>query len=329
MKVVLVVLVVLAVGVLAAMNWFVNMPGRSFRGARPPLDTADLDLQRRLRAHIQEIAGRIGGRSVYAYAELQAAADYIDRTLSENGYSVRRQAFTAMGREVHNLEVELSGTDRRDEIVVVGAHYDTAGTNPGANDNGSGTAAVLELARMFRQASCGRTVRFVLFVNEEPPFFQTSEMGSLVYARRCKERNEKVTAMLSLETIAYYSDEPRSQRYPVPFHPGLPNTANFIGFVGNPDSAKLLRQVMRTFRRHATVPSEGAAAPGSIPGVGWSDHWSFWQAGYPAVMVTDTALYRYEHYHTQQDTPDKLDYDSMTRVVRGIEHVIRDLAQAR
>jgi hypothetical protein len=131
--------------------------------------------------------------------------------------------------------------------------------------------------------------------------------------------------MLSLETIGYYSDEPGSQKYPFPIGLFFPSTANFIGFVGNPSSRGLTRRVVRVFRSYSKFPSEGINAPAVIPGVGWSDHWSFWQAGYPAVMVTDTALFRYRHYHTAEDTVDKIDFDGMTRVVAGLRFVIEDL----
>jgi hypothetical protein len=173
-------------------------------------------------------------------------------------------------------------------------------------------------------------VRIVAFVNEEPPFFRTPNMGSLVYARRARARGERILAMLSLETIGWYSDVPGSQQYPLSLPLGFiyPTTANFIAFVGNVRSRDLTRRALGSFRRHTAFPSEGAAVPAWIPGIGWSDHWAFWQLGYPAVMVTDTALYRYHHYHTESDTPDKVDYDRLARVVAGLERVVEQLAVA-
>lgn len=131
--------------------------------------------------------------------------------------------------------------------------------------------------------------------------------------------------MISLETIGYYSDEPGSQQYPVGFHPGYPNRGDFLGFVSDVGSAPLLRRVVRSFRQNTTLPSEGSAAPAAVPGVGWSDHWSFWQFGYRALMVTDTAPYRYPHYHTARDTADKLDYGRMARAITGLSAVVRNL----
>ena len=174
-----------------------------------------------------------------------------------------------------------------------------------------------------------RTVRLVAFVNEEPPFCHTDLMGSRVYARRCRARDENVVAMLSLETIGFYVDEPGSQKYPFPFSLFYPDTGNFVGFVGNLGSRSLTRRSIRAFRESTDFPSEGLAAPGWIPGIGWSDHWSFWQEGYPGVMITDTAPFRYPHYHTPQDTPDRIDYDRFARVVMGVSGVVEALATLR
>lgn len=153
-------------------------------------------------------------------------------------------------------------------------------------------------------------------------------MGSFVYASRCKARGDQISTMISLETIGYFSDAPHSQTYPAP---GLgmfyPKVGNFIGFVGDVRSRALLRRVIALFRKHAKIPSEGAALPAFIPGVSWSDQWSFWRHGYPGIMITDTAPFRYPHYHSSTDTPDKLDYDRFTLVVSGMEKVIEELAR--
>src|SRR5262249_8173894 len=196
------------------------------------------------------------------------------------------------------------------EGVVMVACDDRVCVARGENDTGRGVAAVLALARRFAGKAGQRTLRFAAFVNEEPPYFLSSQMGSYVYAQRCKQRGDRIIAMISLETIGYFSDAPNSQSYPAP---GLgafyPKIGNFIGFVGNVGSRGLLRRTISIFRRQKKIPSQGAALPGFIPGVSWSDQWSFWQHGYPAIMITDTAPFRYPHYHLSTDTPDKLDYD--------------------
>jgi Zn-dependent M28 family amino/carboxypeptidase len=223
--------------------------------------------------------------------------------------------------------VEVKGGARASEIVIVGAHYDSVLGAPGANDNGSGVAAVIELARLFAAEKPARTLRLVAFVNEEPPFYHSDAMGSRHYARRSKERGENILAMLSLETIGYYSNLPGSQRYPFPLGLFYPSTGNFIAFVSNLTSRALLHETLASFRRHAGIPSEGVAAPAIIPGVDWSDHWSFWREGWAALMVTDTAPYRYPHYHSAQDTPEKVDYERLARVVTGLHGMLRELVQ--
>ncbi|MBN2489510.1 MAG: M20/M25/M40 family metallo-hydrolase [Planctomycetes bacterium] len=302
------------------------MPGRSHRGELAPLTAAERLLEERLRAHVEALAGQIGARSTARSAGLRQAEEYVATTFRELGHDVRADTYVADGLEVKNLEVGVSGRDRPEEIVLVGAHYDAYLLGPGANDNGSGVAALLELARESRRWRPERTVRLVAFVNEEPPHFATSTMGSRVYARRARARGDRIVAMLALETIGYYSDRPGSQRYPPPFRWFYPDTGNFIGFVGNLGSRSLVRRAVAAFRRHAAFPSEGVAAPGWLTGIGWSDHRSFWEAGYPALMVTDTALFRYGHYHRPTDTPDRLDYASMARVVAGLGRVVEELA---
>jgi hypothetical protein len=299
------------------------MPGTSYRGPLPALGAAERTLETELRRDVEKLAREIGERNVTARPdELTAAAGFIEQTLSAAGYDPRRQSYDVSGKSCHNLEVELAGSA---EIVVIGAHYDSVIGAPGANDNGTGVAALLALARRLARHKPGRTLRFVAFANEEPPHFQTGDMGSVRYAGRCRERNEQVVAMLSLETLGYYSELEGSQVYPPPIGLFYPSTGDFIGFVSNVKSRTLLREVVADFRSHTQFPSEGAALPAIVPGVGWSDHWAFWQADYPALMITDTAPFRYPHYHTAADTPDKIDYERLARVVAGLERVIRHL----
>jgi Zn-dependent M28 family amino/carboxypeptidase len=281
----------------------------------------------RLRAHGNVLARDIGGRSSTIPGSLEKTVRYLEAELRAFGYQPVRSAYSAAGTSFENLEAVLEGTAAPSEILIVGAHYDTAGGLPGANDNGSGVAATLELARAFAASPQPATVRWLFFANEEPPWFQTPGMGSYVYARGCRERNENIRAMLSLETIGYYCDDPGCQQYPAGFLPGFPNRGDFLGFVANIGSAALLRRVIATFRGATILPSEGAAAPAAIPGIGWSDHWSFWEFGYPAIMVTDTAPFRYPWYHTAGDTPEKLNYERMARAVTGFEAVVRELTK--
>lgn len=313
---------------LAAGVYMFRMPGQSHTGALPALTPDEAETSRRLAQHVLRLAGAIGERHLWRHEALDAAAQYVQDTLRGLDYEVTIQPFEVRGATVKNLAAELHGTTHAEEIVVVGAHYDSVPGSPGANDNASGVAAVLELARRLAAHPLGRTVRFVAFVNEEAPFYHTDGMGSWVYARQARARGERIVAMLSVETIGYYSDVPGSQQYPFPFGWFYPDVGNFIGFVGNLASRGLVRRSIAAFRDHTAFPSQGTAAPGGLTGIGWSDHWAFWQAGYDAIMITDTALFRYPHYHTPYDTPDRLDYDRMGRVVVGLEQVARTLAAA-
>jgi hypothetical protein len=309
-----------------AFQWMTTMPGTSSSGDLAPLTGLERELVGRLEAHVRALAGDIGERNVFRPGRLEAAADYLERSLGALGLRVESQPFESRGVTVRNLEVEQAGSSIADEIVIVGAHYDSVPGCPGANDNGSGVAAVIELSRLLARRDLPRTVRFLFFVNEEPPFFTTVDMGSLHYARRCREREEQIVAMFSLETMGCFSDEEGSQQYPFPFHFFYPSRGDFIAFVGNLGSQALVRRSVGSFRRQASIPAEGAAVPGWITGVGWSDHWSFWEEGYPGVMVTDTAPFRYPEYHSPLDTPGRVRYGPLARVVAGLEQVVVDLA---
>ncbi|WP_199336774.1 M28 family peptidase [Oscillatoria sp. FACHB-1407] len=317
--------ITILVAIAAIWLLLLRMPGQSYRGELTPLSQSAIVLRDRLRQEVTRLATDIGHRNALNPQRLTQSTEFLTEALTEAGYTVRLQDYQIDGQPFYNLEVERLGTQHPDEIVVVGAHFDTAFTSPGANDNGTGAAATVELARLFAQTQPDRTLRFVEFVNEEPPFFWTEQMGSRVYAQRCRDRGENIVAMLSLETMGYYSTADNSQKYPFPLNLVYPSQGNFIAFIGNIPSRQLVRRAIASFRQHAQFPSEGAALPAFLPGVGWSDHWAFWQSGYPAVMVTDTAPFRYPYYHTDFDTPDQIDYDRLTRVVLGLQQVIADL----
>jgi Zn-dependent M28 family amino/carboxypeptidase len=300
----------------------IRMPGTSWSGALPPPTPRHAETAARLKRDVEKLAGEIGERNLYKATRLAMAAEYIESRFKEAGYSPARQEFETRMGPCRNIEVALPGTARPGEIIVVGAHYDSVFGCPAANDNGTGTAALLALADAFEGTAHARTIRFVAFPNEEPPFWGTAEMGSRVYAKRCRERGENIVAMVSLETIGFYSDKDGSQKYPFPMGLFYPSRGDFVAFVGNLGSRSLVRGMIDSFRVHAQFPSQGAALPGWLPGVGWSDHQSFWLEGYPGVMVTDTAPFRYPHYHSTEDTPDKVDYEKCARVVVGLQDVL-------
>lgn len=314
------------VGAAAAWALMIHMPGRSFAGPLPALSPAEETARMRLQTHVGHLAERIGERNYKRPAALEAAASYIAATFGKLGYDVVSQPFTAEGQTFRNLEATLPGQGRPQEIFVVGAHYDSVVATPGADDNATGTAALLELARLLKDSRLGRTLRLVAFTNEEKPFAMTPHMGSRVYARAAARRGDRIVGMFSLESIGYYSSAPGSQRYPSPINLLYSDRGDFIGFVGNVASRALVRRSIAAFRQHAQFPSEGIAAPARIPGINWSDHDAFWREGYPALMITDTAPFRNPHYHKPTDTPQRVDYERMARVVSGLAAVIRTLA---
>ena len=315
----LLIIIILACIGLTTFGW--RHPGG--RELAQPRDPGRAD---RLKQHVIALSDDIGDRSVFEYAQLARAEAYITERFNDLGYSVEKQTYSVYNRPVSNIIAHRRGETAPDEIVIIGAHYDTC-FNPGANDNASGVAALLELAGMAADMRSGRTIRFIAFVNEEPPFFKTEAMGSLVYARRARANNEDIRAAIILEMIGYYCTRPFSQRYPMLIGPFFPNRADFIAVVSNFANRELVRTVHSAFAAGSDMPIESASLFDFIPGVDFSDHWSFWQYDYPAVMVTDTAFYRYKHYHRETDTFEKLDYRTMAAVVDGLSGVLNHLAQ--
>jgi hypothetical protein len=302
----------------------VSMPGTSYAGGAVAADDA---VVASLKSDVAHLAADIGERNlVNAPGALAQTAEWLTGRLTALGYTVREQAYPVGERTVKNLFVERAGSASPDELVIIGAHYDTAPGNPGADDNGSGVAALLSLAEHFARATPRRTVRFVFFTNEEPPYFRTASMGSEVSARASRAANEDVKAMLSLETMGYFTDEPDTQHYPFPFSLFYPSKGNFIAFVADTESRALIHTAITAFRAQAKVASEGASVPAGIEGVDWSDHGPYWRQGYRALMVTDTAPNRNPNYHEASDTPQTLDYQRLAHVVVGLRGVVEVLA---
>lgn len=291
------------------------------------MQSGNRDLASRLSGHVHRLASDIGERNVSHPGELAAAAAYIEETWHGQGYTVKRQTYDVHGVDCANLEVEMPGTGSPGEILLVGAHYDSVLGSPGANDNGTGVAALLELSRHFTSLAPERTIRFAAFVNEEPPYFYTAQQGSRRYARAARERGDTIRLMVCLETIGCYRDEPGSQGYPPLFRFFYPDRGNFIAFVSNLRYRRILRRFHEIFSSVSEFPSQRVAAPGWIPGVAWSDHLSFWRHGYPALMVTDTAFYRYPHYHAPSDLPGQVDYPGLARLTRGLAAALDTIAR--
>lgn len=281
----------------------------------------------RLRQHVDHLAGTIGERNVYRPQALHAAEDYIRQTWRTQGYEVVAQECTVEGVRSANLEITRRGAACPAEIILIGAHYDSVQGSPGANDNASGVAALLELSRLFAGVESARTLRLVAFTNEEPPFFLFGNMGSMHYARAARRRGDDIRLMIALETVGFYSDTPGSQSYPPLFRYFFPERANFIGLVSNFRSRRALRQLARAYQDATDFPMQHVATFAAVPGVAWSDHLSFWRQRYRALMITDTAFYRYPWYHTGQDTPEKLNYGEFARMANGLFKALAALAE--
>ena len=317
-------------GAIAAAGYgvMIAMPGRSYRGELPPSDSATDALSQAMQADLRHLADQIGERNVgNEPLGLAKTADWLEEGLRKSGYDPERQTFEVHQVPCSNVDATLKGTSAADAIVLVGAHYDTAQGTRGADDNGTGTVALMAIGRHFAGRPQHKTLRFVHFVNEEPPYFWSPDMGSVRYAKRSKERGEKIVAMISLESIGFYSTAEGSQSYPFPMSALYPDRGDFIGIIGNLGSRALVREAVGTFRATTQFASEGAAMPDKTPGVGWSDQEPFWNQGFPGIMITDTALFRNPNYHHASDTYETIDFDRMARVVGGIERIVEHVAE--
>lgn len=302
--------------------------GRCAYRTLPALTPAQAETAARLEEAVRILALEHPERNTFNPMRTAAAVAYLRGRLEDTGLSTTETtvSFGAAADACTNLAVTAPG-ERATPVIVVGAHYDAYCETPGADDNASGVAAILELAARFAATPAPLPIRFELYGNEEPPHFMTERMGSHIAAQAARERDDDIRAMLSLEMLGYFDDTEGSQKYPPPLSSFYPSRGDFIAIVGNMRSRALVRSAVGAWRSNTPFPVYGCALPESIPGIGYSDHRSYWQAGYRAAMITDTSFYRNPHYHTRADTPDTLDYPRFARVVDAIEHTIRALAE--
>ncbi|MCX7661408.1 MAG: M20/M25/M40 family metallo-hydrolase [Candidatus Omnitrophica bacterium] len=290
------------------------------------LSGQDKMLEENLKRHIEILSLQIGERNVFRYENLEKTANYIKKELQSFGYSVEEQVYFIDKMPYRNIIANKNSEGQK--AIVVCAHYDSVFGSPGADDNASGIAGLLELARLLAKDKLNKTIKFIAFVNEEPPFFATKDMGSFHYAKRAKKEGLKIEAILCLESIGFYSEKEDSQSYP----PGLslfyPNRADFIAFVSNLSSQRLLKRVVKELKKASNFPLEYLIAPLSlVPAIAFSDNWSFWKFGYKAVMITDTAFYRNPYYHSGLDLPHTLDYTRLSKLVEGLYNVLLSLGK--
>jgi Zn-dependent M28 family amino/carboxypeptidase len=287
-------------------------------------------IEANLRQHVDRLAGLIGPRTLAKPKTIQATLGYLESQWNAMGYSIQRETYDALGDQATNLIVERVGRTRPDEIILLGAHYDTVSSTPGADDNASAVAVLLEVSRLLQLYDGERTVRFVAFACEEPPYFNLDAMGSQYHARQSRARGDKILGMLCLEMVGYYNSAPGSQAIP-PMIPRwlrrfFPQRGNFLAAVGNLASWRLCWSFRRGFKRGSKqMPLFSICLPEKIHEIRLSDNSSFWDQGYPALMLTDTSFLRNPHYHLETDTPDTLNYERMTQVTLGVAGAVRYL----
>lgn len=280
-------------------------------------------IRKNLYHHVEYLSVKIGERHLWKENSLEMASDYINSILESIGYDIWNQGFKCYGREVSNIIAQKKGEN--EESIIVGAHYDTVPGTPGADDNASAVAVVLELGRLFKNANPQKTIHFVLFVNEEPPCFGSSNMGSMVYAKYVKEKGIPISVMVSLEMVGFFS-EAEIQDYPIPVMSFFyPKKANYIGVVGNFRSRRYVSIFKKGIRRFSKIVTQSLTAPEFFGGINLSDNYSFWHHGFRAIMITDTSFFRNKNYHQESDTIETLDFDKMVELVKGIYHTILNM----
>lgn len=287
-------------------------------------------IEHQLRRHVDCLAGLIGPRTLARPQTIAATIGYLRSQWAEMGLAVQAETYDALGREATNLVVDRPGKGRGHEIILLGAHYDTVEGTPGADDNASAVAVLLEVSRLLREHQGSRSARYVAFACEEPPYFQCDSMGSQQHARGARQRGEQILGMLCLEMVGYFTTSPGSQEIPPgipkPFHRLFPSRGDFLAAVGNLASWKLNWAFRRGFRRGTrNLRLFSICLPEAIHEIRLSDNSSFWDQGYPALMLTDTSFLRNPHYHRASDTPETLDYGRMTEVTLGVAAAMKRL----
>jgi Zn-dependent M28 family amino/carboxypeptidase len=319
--VLLVVLIFLIYPIIRVNLFSSNKAGKTTNSSKPGVKP--------LHQHVHHLSEVIGSRSAFEYEKLDAAKDYIETVLKDLGLEYTLQNYQYREKTFSNIIVTLEGKKEPGKIFIIGAHYDTVFATPGADDNASAVAVLLELCRLLKDYQPSQTLKLIFFVLEEPPTFNTKYMGSYVYAKTAKENKEKIYGMISLEMLGYYNDKKGGQLYPLPlmslFYPKVPD---FIAVVGDLRSRKLVKKIANSIKKGCAIPVETLSTVKFVPGVDFSDHGSFWKMGYPAVMITDTAFYRNSNYHSMSDTIDTLDFDKMGELLTGLKQVAIDMSSS-
>ncbi len=321
----------IALALLLVATWFISTQPLFFLANMSSTPAVDSET---LKANVYQLSETLPARQG-TEENLQATINWIESQLHEyaknnaHNNKIYRQSYQVNEENFHNIIVEFlpSNATVDDAYIIVGAHYDTVHGYPGADDNASGVAALLELARLFFEnpQSVTQPIQLVFYTLEEPPFFRTNNMGSFIHAASLRQKSQNINIMIALDMIGYYSDKQGSQHFPLPFLDLFyPDQGNFIAIIGNYANMGTVRKVKHSFKTATDLPVYSFNAPAFVAGVDFSDHLNFWKQGYPAVLITDTSFNRNTTYHTEQDTADRLDYKKMAKVVKALYKAIID-----
>lgn len=281
---------------------------------------------RSLKIHVEKLSNEFHPRNYVNIENLNKSADYIRLEFEKTKGIISEQNYRVNENTYRNISV-IFGKESKDRIVV-GAHYDSAYQTHGADDNASGVAGLIELAKLLDKTDLPMQVELVAYTLEEPPFFATEKMGSFIHAKSLKEKDVNVRLMISLEMIGYFSDEPNSQQFPVSFLKLIyPSEGNFISIVGNFSNVFTVRNFKSAMQSSNDLPVYSSNVPAFINGVDFSDHRNYWNFGFDAIMITDTAFYRNFNYHSTEDTAEKLDYARMAKTVEGVYQAVVKLSK--
>lgn len=283
------------------------------------------DCTNNLKQHVKYIATEIGERHVRKPLALHRTADYIRQEWTAMGYEVKQQKFITRGVKCENLEITMQGQYNPDEYILICAHYDSSKDCPGANNNATGVAAMLELSRFFSNNNPGCSIRFVALANENPNYYGTEKSGSWHYARQADQRNDNIRTAITLESLGYYSNDKNSQLYPFLMGMFHPKRGNFLAMSSNFGSMTAMYKFAKYFRKHSNFRLETMVLQNLIPTVKWRNSSSFWLNGFPAFTVSDTAEYRYPFYNSSRDTSEKIDYQCLTFVTQGLMRAMTEL----
>ena len=280
-----------------------------------------------LRKHVEALAVQFYPRDWQHRDNLDASANYIAEHLKQAGAVVDLQPFTVGGQVYRNVHGRFACGDT--PRIIVGAHYDACGEQPGADDNASAIAVLIELAFLLGAMDSPPPVDLVAYTLEEPPFFGTEQMGSAIHAKSLSDHAGSIRGVIVLEMVGYFNDKWGSQSYPAPLlYLMYPSRGNFIGVVSRWDQGEWVKTVKVAMKGRTDLPVYSIRAPVALPGVDFSDHRNYWPHGIPALMVTDTAFYRNKAYHTAEDTPDRLDYRRMAQVTVAVFAAVNSISRA-